>query len=141
MKKIITRLVLVIIVAIGFGAGTSALARTTNSSGVTTTGVTFTGSPTKVTRGGGGDTGVPNGPVKPKPANGGSGAMITPGRHSRAKTLKATAADIVAGKLPQTSDAQMMLVSLVGFFLLIVLLLLALIYRQARKLQEGSESR
>jgi len=50
--------------------------------------------------------------------------------------LKAAAADVLAGRLPQTSEVQSLLADLVGILLLIVLILVAIIYHQARQLQE-----
>ncbi|WP_261809314.1 LPXTG cell wall anchor domain-containing protein [Levilactobacillus humaensis] len=134
MKKLILRVVLVLTLVLGLGASTPALALDVYHTGRTEAGITFT----------------PNPNAKPTVHNGSSGALVDPKIPSAKKPtvtktktkpstgvlVRSAAADVIAGKLPQTNEVQALLVSMVGFLLLIVLMLLALIYRQARLLRE-----
>lgn len=151
MKKFIFRLVLMFAVVLGLGMETSALARTTGS-GVTHVGVSFINhSPAnpsvKPKKGQADDIGVPTVQKKNKDngnKKGNDGATVDPrnkNKRAGATVLTSAAADVVAGRLPQTSEAQMLLTSLVGIFLLIAIILAILVYRQARQLQERSESK
>lgn len=134
MKKLILRIVLVLTVALGLGASTPALALDVYHTGQTNGSITFT----------------PNPNAKPAIHKGSSGALVDPKipggdkptvtktktKPSTGVLVRSAAADVIAGKLPQTNEVQALLVSTVGFLLLIVLMLLALIYRQARLLNE-----
>lgn len=143
MKKILLRLALLLIVASGIGMGTSALAQTVNNRSRTTqVGIRFTGnSKSELSRGGDSatiDRSIPNGTKRNRNGLGAGDAVNSPTSNGRSgvTTLRAAAADTVAGRLPQTSEARMFLASLVGIFLLIALILALLIYQQARLLRE-----
>ncbi|WP_125681612.1 LPXTG cell wall anchor domain-containing protein [Levilactobacillus yonginensis] len=143
MKKVLLRLVLLLIVASGLEMGTSALAQTvSNSSGTTQVGIRFTDNHTSNLSHGGDpatiDGSIPNGTKRNKNGLGAGDALNPPTSNGRSgvTTLRAAAADTVAGRLPQTSEARMFLASLVGIFLLIALILALLIYQQARLLRE-----
>jgi hypothetical protein len=150
MKKLIMQLVLVLTMAFGLGMGTSALADNVVSRGETQVGITFTGNPTTRIS----DDKIPNGktPTKTSSAattvshgndlrrNGTGGSTAdnaNPGKKKAGVTaLKAAAADVLAGRLPQTSEVQSLLADLVGILLLIVVILATIIYHQARQLRE-----
>ncbi|WP_204119998.1 hypothetical protein [Levilactobacillus wangkuiensis] len=149
MKKLIMQLVLVLTMAFGLGMGTSALADNVVSRGETQVGITFTGNPTTRIS----DDKIPNGKTPTKTsgaattathghdlrrdgAGGSTADNANPGKKAGVTALKAAAADVLAGRLPQTSEVQSLLADLVGILLLIVLILVAIIYHQARQLQE-----
>lgn len=140
MKKFLIRLLLMLCVTFGLGMGTSALAQTvTRSSGSTTVGVRFVNN--NINHGGDPaiiDGSIPTGKHSTKEKDGAGDAVNSPTSNGRSgvTTLRAAAADTVAGRLPQTSEARMFLASLVGIFLLIALILALLIYQQARLLRE-----
>ncbi|MGX6427575.1 LPXTG cell wall anchor domain-containing protein [Levilactobacillus yonginensis] len=146
MKKFIFRLVLMFAVVLGLGMETSALARTTGS-GATHVGVSFINHSPVPQKGSDGDIGVPTGHKRAKDSDNSKktdGATVDPGnkkKRAMGTALTSAAADVVAGRLPQTSEAQMLLTSLVGIFLLIAIILAILVYRQARQLQERSEQK
>lgn len=54
-----------------------------------------------------------------------------------ASVVHAGAADLVAGRLPQTGESQVFLASVFGLFLLIAIILLAVVRWQARLLREN----
>ncbi|WP_164511480.1 LPXTG cell wall anchor domain-containing protein [Levilactobacillus cerevisiae] len=130
MKKILLRVVLVLTLVLGFSASTPALAKHVFSTGTTEAGITFTANPNAETGRAAAivDRQIPSAKkatvtkktVKPSP-----GVLV-----------KTAAADVIAGRLPQTNETQALLVTMLGLLLLIVMLLLALIYRQARLLRE-----
>lgn len=151
MKKVVRYLILVLTLMIGIGAGTPALANPVKgTSGITKTSVYIIGNPNakRLTSGNRADTGsgnVPDGkqptatskhqgqadqaagnqPTKQKSA---PGAVVT--------MVKAGSADLMAGRLPQTSESRIFLMSVFGLLLLIVLILSTIVYHQARLLKE-----
>jgi len=143
MKKLIMWVILTLTLIVGVGIGTPALAKTViGTGGSTQTKVYIVGNPqqgrlaalvdnipngTKPTTGSDGDqvTGTQNGNKK----NGSPAAAV-------ATVVKSGSADLIAGRLPQTSESRMVLTSIFGLLLLIVLILSVTVYRQARLLRE-----
>jgi len=143
VKKVLLQLALLLVVASGLGMGTSALAQTVgNSSGTTQVGIRFTDNRASTLSHGGDsatiDGSIPNGTKRNRNGSGTGDAVNSPTSNGRSgvTTLRAAAADTLAGRLPQTSEARMFLASLVGIFLLIALILALLINQQARLLRE-----
>ncbi|TGD19731.1 hypothetical protein [Levilactobacillus suantsaiihabitans] len=158
MKKFIMKLMLVLTLACVLSLGTSALADNVVSRGETQVGITFTGSSVTGTA----DDEIPTGktPMKiPSAAdtaerhgrsggtqrtqNGRAGATATTPNTSVAQprkhglwAAKAAAADMLAGRLPQTNEVQSLLADMVGILLLLVVILAAIVYWQARLLRE-----
>jgi LPXTG-motif cell wall-anchored protein len=151
MKRIFMRLVLVLTVLIGLGAGTPALATTVGGTGGNTgTAVTIHANPNAAKLdgsgvGAGADEGsdtIPNG-KKPSIKNKTQDDQATATGNKKASpaaavatVVKAGSADLIAGRLPQTSESRMFLTSIFGLLLLIVLILSVTVYRQARLLRE-----
>lgn len=144
MKRILAKLGLIFVLALGIYAGTSVLARA-STTGDTKVGITFVGGNSqsqKPKSGGTGNEGIPTGKTPTKTTsgtdddtvNGGKKAnQQSPKKVSAVKTLLRAAA---TGRLPQTNGVQSLLLNLVGILLLLVLILMAVIYRLARKLRE-----
>jgi len=155
MKKLIMRLVLVLTVLVGVGAGTPALANTVGGTdGHTSTSVKITANPnaTRLDLSGGGsgagaDSGSDTIPDGKKPASktklADQAGDNTANKNKKASPAAAVAtvvrsgsADLIAGRLPQTSGSRMFLTTIFGLLLLIVLILSVTVYRQARLLRE-----
>jgi len=140
MKRIIMWVVLTLTLIVGVGAGTPALAKTVVGTGGTTqTSVYIVGNPQKSRLA----ALVNNIPSGTTPTTGSDGDEVTgTPTNSRKSTpavatvVKAGSADLVAGRLPQTSESRMFLMSIFGILLLIVLILSVIVYRQARLLRE-----
>jgi LPXTG-motif cell wall-anchored protein len=133
------------------GTGTSALATTVGGTGGTTqTSVTIKANP-NATRsqaptseaGDEGDaeaTAIPNG-QKPTAKNQGPADQLAGAKKKSAPgavvtMVKAGSADLIAGRLPQTSESRVFLMSVFGLLLLTVLMLSLIVYHQARLLKE-----
>lgn len=155
MKKLIGSLILTLTVILGLSLRVPGLADTTTQQ--TTVGITFTDD---ATTGGQHDQAttpkqgsasatttanrtIPNG-KQPLTQTGQAAdqksaeatATTTAAKRRHPATLKAAAADLLAGRLPQTSDVQTVLINLIGILLLIVVILSLIIRRQARLLRE-----
>lgn len=132
MKKVLIRILLVLTLIMSFSASTPALAKHVFSTGTTNGGITFIANPNQ-----------------PKAQTGSAAALVdqqipsakqvTVTKHvvtSPAVLVKSAAADVIAGRLPQTNETQALLVTLLGLLLLIVMVLLGLVHHQARLLRE-----
>lgn len=134
MRKLVLKVVLVVTVILGLGASTPALALDVYHTGQTQAGITFTPNPNAklaIHKGSSGALVDPKIPSAKKPT-----ITKTKAKPSTGVLVKSAAADVIAGRLPQTNEVQALLVTMVGFLLLVALMLLALIYRQARLLGE-----
>ncbi|WP_204120348.1 MULTISPECIES: LPXTG cell wall anchor domain-containing protein [Levilactobacillus] len=142
MKRTLIRIVLVLTLVLGFSASTPAFAEHVFNIGQTNAGITFVANPNaKKKAGTGGDNGAETGRAaaiadQQIPTADKATVTRTPAKASPGVLVKMAAADVIAGRLPQTNEAQALLVTLLGLLLLIVMALLALIYRQARLLKE-----
>lgn len=141
MKKFIMWFVLTLTLTVGVGMGTPALAKTVvGTSGTTQTSVYIIGNPeTPVETKGAAD--LPAGPIKKKSAGNTQTAGDNNGKKKStpanlATVVKAGSADLIAGRLPQTSESRMFLMSVFGLLLLIVAILSMIVYHQARLLKE-----
>jgi len=140
MKKIGLEFMVLLTMVLGLGMGTSALARTTGN-GVSQVGVTFTSHTSKLGSGAGADVANEAIPTGENPVRSSKGATSTVNKKASpaaavATVVKAGSADLIAGRLPQTSESRMFLTSIFGLLLLIVLILSVTVYRQARLLRE-----
>lgn len=138
MKKILLRVILVLVLVLGFGANTPALARHVFGTGTTQAGITFVANPNSQ-KGDDGDavnTGKAGALVDEKIPSGKKVTVTKNPVTSPGVLVKSAAADIIAGRLPQTNETQALLVTLLGLMLLIVMILLGLVYHQARLLKE-----
>lgn len=153
MKKAIVRLILGLALMIGVGVGTPALASTVaGTSGTTKTSVTIIGNPTasRLASGTGADEASKNVPdgkqptAKAKNQSQGQADQVNGNQPVKKKSapgavvtmVKAGSADLIAGRLPQTSESRVFLMSVFGLLLLIVLILSTIVYHQARLLKE-----
>ncbi|TGD19735.1 hypothetical protein [Levilactobacillus suantsaiihabitans] len=149
MKKLVMQLVLVLTLMIGVGAGTPALAKTVSGTGGTTrTSVYIVGNANlaRLTAGNHADEGDGNVPSGDKPTTAGNDADQSVNNRQPAKKksapgavvtmVKAGSADLIAGRLPQTSESRVFLMSVFGLLLLTVLMLSLIVYHQARLLKE-----
>ncbi len=141
--------------AVGIGTGTSALATTVGGTGGTTqTSVTIKANP-NATRsqsptgevgdeGDAGATVIPNGKKLTAKNQGQADSAVANNQPTKQKSapgavvtmVKAGSADLMAGRLPQTSESRIFLMSVFGLLLLIVLILSTIVYHQARLLKE-----
>ncbi|WP_258115766.1 LPXTG cell wall anchor domain-containing protein [Levilactobacillus yiduensis] len=141
MKKLIMWFVLTLTLTIGVGMGTPALAKTVvGTSGTTQTSVYIIGNPEAQTRTSGAAADLPAGPIKKKSAGDTQTAGDNNGKKKStpanlATVVKAGSADLIAGRLPQTSESRMFLMSVFGLLLLIVAILSMIVYHQARLLK------
>lgn len=157
MKKLMGSLILTLTIILGLSLSVPGLADTTTTQ-QTTVGITFTDDTTTggqhdqattPKQGGASATTtanrtIPNG-KKPLTKQTGQAAdqenskataTTKQAKRRHPTTLKAAAADLLAGRLPQTSDVQTVLINLIGILLLIVVILSLIIRRQARLLRE-----
>ena len=166
MKQLMRQLVTVVAIALGLGFGITAFAQSTDSGDATSTKIGITivnnnpsgggGTPVTDETGGDGD-GIDPSTTGGTVITGGDGDAIntdipnghnpttsvtSSNSHSRkpvgavASVVHSGTADLVAGRLPQTGESQVFLASVFGLFLLIAVVLLAVVRRQARLLRE-----
>jgi len=151
VKKLIMSVILSVTLVVGVGVGTPALATTVGGTGGTTQmGVHIIGNPQQQRLADLVDQ-IPSGQTPTTGADGDrlTGSQPTASKKTGSKTgnkqtvpgavvtaVKSGSADLVAGRLPQTSESQLFLVSLFGMLLLMVVVLAMLVYQQARRIRE-----